>query len=241
MECIAPDEITEVQLIAYADGEGDSATIDHLRRCPYCAKRARAYAADQQVLRALFYRVECPDAHTLGEYHLGLLPPADRRVVEAHLQSCHLCAAEIAELRSFLDEVKIVPKKLSPLPPLKRLVARLTSPPPTPAAQQPAFALRGATASADFYQAEDIKIVIGLEADGVQAGRKMLVGFTARQGKPLTSLTGTQVQLRRSGATVAVERVDDLGNFAFGGLTSGEYELILATDREQVVIETVVV
>jgi hypothetical protein len=75
----------------------------------------------------------------------------------------------------------------------------------------------------------------------MRAGRKMLVGFTTRQGKPLASLMGARVQLRRSGDTLAVERVDDLGNFAFGGLASGEYELVLATDQEQVVIENIVV
>jgi len=240
MKCIAPDEITEIQLIAYADGEGDSATVDHIRRCPHCAERAHAYAANQRALRVLFRRIDCPDAHTLGEYHLGFLSPTERAVIEAHLEICRPCAGEIEELRSFLNKVKIKPKK-SPLSPLKRLIARPASSPPASPAQQPAFALRGGAAPADFYQAEDIRIVVGLEADGVQAGRKMLVGFTTRQGKPLESLTGTQVQLRRGGATLAIEQVDDLGNFAFGGLASGEYELVLATDQEQVVIETIVV
>jgi hypothetical protein len=240
MTCIATDQITEAQLIAYADGEGDSATVDHIRRCSHCAERARAYAADQQTLRTLFYRVECPDAHALGEYHLGLLDATEQAAIEAHLETCRLCAAEVEELRSFLDEVETMPTP-SPLPQLKRLVAhRLASPPPA-SAQQTAFALRGAAAPADFYQAEDIKLVVGLEADGMRAGRKMLVGFTTRQGKPLASLMGARVQLRRSGDTLAVERVDDLGNFAFGGLASGKYELVLATDQEQVVIENIVV
>jgi hypothetical protein len=52
-------------------------------------------------------------------------------------------------LRSFLDEVETMPTP-SPLPQLKRLVARrLTSPPPA-SARQPDFALRGAAAPADF-------------------------------------------------------------------------------------------
>jgi hypothetical protein len=242
MECIAPDKITEEQLLAYVDGEADSATLDHVRRCPYCAERARAYATDQQLLRALFYRVECPNAHTLGEYHLGLLSPNARAAIEDHLEICPLCAAEVAELEHFLQEEPITPPLLSASTQLKRLVARLTPLPPGAAAQQPAFAFRGtAAAPLDFYRAEDIRLVVGLEADGLRAGRKMLLGFTTREGQPVASLTGAQVRLRRRGETVAVEQVDSLGNFVFSGLTSDEYELVLATKQEQVVVERIVV
>jgi hypothetical protein len=105
-----------------------------------------------------------------------------------------------------------------------------------------AFALRGATsAPPDVYRADDIKLVIGLEADGSQAGRKMILGLTSREGQSLASLAGAQVQLRRGETTIAVEEVDTLGNFIFTGLLSGDYELILATGREQVVVETITV
>jgi hypothetical protein len=49
------------------------------------------------------------------------------------------------------------------------------------------------------------------------------------------------VQLKRRGETVAEEQVDSLGNFVFSGLTSDEYELVLATEQEQVVVERIVV
>lgn len=104
MKCIAPDEITGEQLLAYVDGEADGATLDHIRRCPHCAERARAYAADQQLLRAIFYRINCPEAHTLGEYHLGLLSPTRRAAVAEHLQTCPMCVADLAKLKDFLKE-----------------------------------------------------------------------------------------------------------------------------------------
>jgi hypothetical protein len=69
----------------------------------------------------------------------------------------------------------------------------------------------------------------------------MLLGFTTREGKPIESLTGARVQLSRRGQTVAMEQVDTLGNFMFSDLSSGEYELVLFTDREQVVIETILI
>ncbi|MEJ2555936.1 MAG: zf-HC2 domain-containing protein [Anaerolineae bacterium] len=241
MECIAPDKIIDEQLLAYVDGEADSTTVDHIRRCPYCAQRARDYAADQHVLRALFYRLECPDAHTLGEYHLGLLSPTEQAAVKDHLEVCPLCVAEVAELEQFLQEEPIAPPLSSASTQLKRLVARLTPPSPGAAAQQPAFALRGTAAPPDIYRAEDIRLVVGLEADGLRAGRKMLLGFTTREGQTVASLTGAQVQLKRRGETVAEEQVDSLGNFVFSGLTSDEYELVLATEQEQVVVERIVV
>jgi hypothetical protein len=242
MECIAPHEITEEQLLAYSDGEADDTTLEHIGRCPYCVERARAIAANQSTLRILFQRIECPSAHTLGEFHLGLLSADERAAINDHLKSCPDCVTEVSDLDHFLQDVPITLTAPPLQTQLKRLVARLATPPPGPAAQQPALAFRGAAAAPlDVYQAEDIKMVVGLEADGLRAGRKMLLGFTTREGKPIESLTGAHVQLSRRGQTVALERVDTLGNFVFCDLTSGEYELVLFTDQEQVVIETIVI
>lgn len=242
MECIAPYEISEEQLLAYSDGEADETTLKHIARCAYCTEQARAITANQSILRVLFQRIECPDAHTLGEFHLGLLSPDEHPVIEDHVNSCPDCSKEISDLEQFLQEVPI---KSTPHPlqtQLKRLVARPAPSPPDPAAQQPAFVFRGAAAAPlDVYQAEDIKMVVGLEADGIRAGRKMLLGFTTRENKPIESLSGAQVQLSRRGQAIAREQVDTLGNFIFSDLTSGEYELTLFTDQEQIVIETIII
>ncbi len=242
MKCIAPHEITEEQLLAYSDGEADDIAVEHIGRCPYCQEQARTIAANQSILRILFQRVECPDAHTLGEFHLGLLSADKRAAIDDHLKSCSECATEINDLAHFLRDVPIT---LPPVPlqtQLKRLVARPVTPPPGPVAQSPALAFRGAAAAPpDVYQAEDIKMVVGLEVDGLRAGRKMLLGFTTREGMPIDSLTGARVQLSRRGQAIALEQVDTLGNFVFCDLTSGEYELMLFTDQEQIVIETIVI
>jgi len=242
MKCIAPHEITEEQLLAYSDGEADDTTLDHMGRCPYCIEQARIIAANQSTLRVLFQRVECPNAHTLGEFHLGLLSADEQSGIKDHLSSCPDCATEVSDLDDFLQEVPIAPVAPCLQTQLKRLVARPVPPPPGRATQRPALAFRGATAPPpDVYQAEDIKMVVGLEADGSRAGRKMLLGFTTREGKPIESLTGARVELSRRGQTIALEQVDTLGNFVFCDLTSGEYELMLFTDQEQVVIEMIVI
>lgn len=242
MECIAPDEITEEDLLAYGNGEAGEIAIAHIDQCPYCAERALALATDQLALRILFHRVECPDAHTLGEFNLGFLTADEGAAIEHHLESCPHCTTEVKYLDRFLQEV---PSALV-VPPVqhqvKRLVARLAPSPPHPGTQQPSLVFRGAAASPpDVYQAENIRMVVGLETDGLRAGRKMLLGFTTREDKPIESLTGARVQLSRHGQTVAMEQVDTLGNFMFSDLSSGEYELVLFTDREQVVIETILI
>jgi predicted DNA-binding WGR domain protein len=104
MKCVEPGKITDEQIIAYVDGEADVATIEHVRCCAYCTGRARAYDLDQRALRAALYRVDCPEAQFLGEYHLGLLSPADQDAIEAHLRDCSLCTADLAKLERFLEE-----------------------------------------------------------------------------------------------------------------------------------------
>jgi anti-sigma factor RsiW len=96
--------VTDEQLIAYIDGEADIATTEHVRNCPVCTNKARAYYIDQQALRAALYRIDCPDAQTLGEYHLGLLAPADQAAIEEHMANCSLCMADIGKLDRFLEE-----------------------------------------------------------------------------------------------------------------------------------------
>ncbi len=242
MECVAPDEITQEQLLAYTHNEADDSSVAHIQRCAHCTERSRALAADQLVLRTLFHRVECPDAQVLGEFQLGLLSPTEQAAIQNHLNTCPTCVAEVRELDHFLQEASQVVNLPAPQHQIKRLVARLAPPAPDLEAQQPALALRGeAAAPADVYQAGDIKVMVGLEVDGLRAGRKMLLGFTAREGRPLESLSGAQVHLSQRGETVAIEQVDTLGNFLFSDLKSGEYELVLVTDQEQVVIETIVV
>ncbi len=173
---------------------------------------------------------------------MGLLFADEQSAIMDHLNSCPDCAKEVSDLEQFLQDVPIEFTAPPLQTQLKRLVARPASSPPGPVGQQPAFVFRGAaTAPLDVYQAEDIKMVVGLEADGIRAGRKMLLGFTTREGKPIESLAGAYVQLSRRGQAVALEQVDTLGNFIFSNLTSGEYELMLFTDQEQVVVETIVI
>ena len=242
MKCIAPNEISGEKLLTYGDGEADQSILDHIRCCPYCAQQARAITTDQLALRTLFYRIECPDAHTLGEFHLGLFSADEQAALEDHLRTCADCAAEIADLDHFLQALPIDPPTPSLKRPLKRMVARLTPAYTGSENQHPVPAFRGAAAApADVYLADDIKVVVGLEEDGLRTGRKMLLGFTAREGKPIDSLSGAHVELSHRGESIALEQVDALGNFVFSDLTSGEYELLLSTDQELVVIEAIAI
>ena len=73
-----------------AGGAGDSG--------PGALTRARL----ARRLGLLLGRFDCPSAHALGEFELGLGPAAERRRIEAHVQSCPLCAGELRVLRELL-------------------------------------------------------------------------------------------------------------------------------------------
>lgn len=58
--CINPTEIKEGDLMAYVDATADEAVIEHIRRCPACARQAEELAALQAALTARLYRFSCP-------------------------------------------------------------------------------------------------------------------------------------------------------------------------------------
>lgn len=46
-----------------------------------------------------------PSSTAIGEYHLGLLPPAETEVIRSHLAVCEKCQQELRTLTTFLQTV----------------------------------------------------------------------------------------------------------------------------------------
>ena len=55
-------------------------------------------------LRRALGCLNCPSAHQLGEYELGLLPAWLASAVAAHLGDCPACLDEVRALRAALDD-----------------------------------------------------------------------------------------------------------------------------------------
>jgi predicted anti-sigma-YlaC factor YlaD len=102
--CSAADGVTEEELIAYLDGEGDEAIKAHLGQCPRCTDRVGKYARLQNDLLTALFRGKCPPPEVIGGFHLGMLSRKAQARVVAHLAACAHCAGELEELKAFLEE-----------------------------------------------------------------------------------------------------------------------------------------
>ena len=81
MDCIEPGRIAAEDLLAYATGQADGQTVGHIAACPACQAEAATYATIDDTLRTRLYRVDCPDAQTLGELALDMLEARNHRRV----------------------------------------------------------------------------------------------------------------------------------------------------------------
>ena len=82
----------------------------------------------ERELRSSLYRFDCPDAHTLGEYQIGVLDPQESMRIAGHAAQCDECQADLRLLRQFLAEPIEVPETLGER--ARRIVATLFRPAP---------------------------------------------------------------------------------------------------------------
>lgn len=239
MACVRPPEVTEAELIAAIDGEADSATLAHLASCPHCAARARSIGQFQDHLRHTLFRQCCPPPETLGDYHFGLLKPARRRAIAAHLATCPHCTRELAELEAYLAELR---PELEPglVERVRVLVARLisTGTGGVGLGLQPAYGgLRGnEEAGPALYEADGYQVSLMIDADLNHPGRQVILGLVTGE-----STTGMDVHLNVDGHLVRATAVDEAGNFVLDELEPGTYQLILRHPALEIKIEPVTI
>ncbi len=166
----------------------------------------------ERTLTRKLYRVECPDPHALGEYHLGLLE--DRPEVTAHVRECRLCQEELAALERFLG--------VRERPPARVLLAQWL-PSLRVAEPAPAFALRGEPRmTSATYRAEEFTVTLSVHDDPRGADLRILSGVVT----PLDMAHGGRALL--SGPVHTAEApVDPAGQFAFDQVPAGRYTLEL--------------
>lgn len=171
-------------------------------------------------LTAALYRVTCPEATELGEYHLALLPDKRRAIIQHHLSECPHCTRELTQLRRYLDNLSpaldyTVAEKIN------LWIARLI--PSGSLSGTPALALRGEGEGPLTYEAGDAQLTIVIQDDPEQPGNKSLLGLVIG-----IETAGLQAHLWQNATQLATTAVDELGNFALTPLAPGRYELILS-------------
>ena len=241
MACVSPPELDDRTLLIYIDGEATPDTVAHLERCSHCRERAHRLARLQRRLTRLLYRIDCPSPLELGEYHLGMLPAVQMEAIGHHLEECPHCRQEIAQLEGYLADLA---PTLQPGPleqaveRVRVLIARLVSGGmPGPMAMAPAYAgTRGDESGAPLvYQADDVQVIVEVEADAERPDRKTVLGLVVG----LDEASDFKAHLWQAGQRVTTTAVDELCNFVLPGLLPGEYELVLAGPKLEIHVQRV--
>lgn len=225
MTCVAPPELADRELLAYIDDPADGRVAVHLERCAHCRERVKRLARVQERLTARLYRLSCPPAVELGEYHLGVLDTARAATIAAHVAGCVHCSREVAQLEGYLGDLAS-DLMIGPLEQFKEqvtvLVASLVGGAGR-AGPAPAFAgVRGEQAGPLVYQADDVQVVLEIQDDAEHPDRKTILGLVTGKDPQ-----GMQVSIWQDDQLVTQAPVDDLGNFLIPKLLSGSYELIV--------------
>jgi len=217
MKCISSPALDDSQIIRYVEGESDETVVAHINECAFCREKASQWALLQNRVKKALYQVSCPTPMELGEYHLGLLPPAQVLVIAQHLRECPLCRREAAELQDFLTA-----PDAGLLDTLKVLIARLINPAEngyTPAG----VALRGAAKGPLSFEADGVSIT--LEVQPAPNGQLALVGQLAADDHD--QWTGAKVELQQADAPRLTASMDDLGAFRFEGVHPGVIQVTI--------------
>lgn len=207
--------------MAYVDGVAGEAVVQHVRRCPACARQVQALAGLEAALASNLYRRTCPESDQLIAYHQGELEGNEKLVIAQHLRQCPHCARELAglaheervSLRQRLRAAIEVLEATLMMPPTQVAVVR-EAPEVTRAEQQ-------------VYRAGEIEIALSQQAVWAQPGRWDLSGQVRVGGRVPETIGGARVELYRGAGLIAIAAVDPRGHFAFAGAESADYDFSL--------------
>lgn len=101
MECETP--LTDDELSLALDGLAEETTMRHLAQCSACSARLAEMRRMDQVLQRRLRRFKCPSPQRLADFHAGMLDTDAAAAVQAHLEDCPRCQAELEMLIQFLD------------------------------------------------------------------------------------------------------------------------------------------
>jgi hypothetical protein len=176
-------------------------------------------------LKAVLYRITCPDGATLGNYHLGFLPEAAAAAISTHLAICPHCTQEVAQLELFLAETAVATPSPTPADRIKIWLAKQL-----PTGGQageflgtPAFAMRGGDTGPLMFEAGDAQLSFEVQDDPEHPGHKAILGLVLG-----IETEAVEVQLIQNEVLVTAVSLDPIGNFTISNVQQGEYALILS-------------
>lgn len=219
----------------------------HLEQCAACQQRLAEYTRLNDALVGRFYRRSCPSGIQISLYCEGLLADDERISIANHILECPLCAAEATFTRRFMQDAPAVAETgFSPLSSLQRVVGVLTK-------KQAQLVTRGdETAWPRQYRADGVDLSLHLSR--ASSGERMLLGILSSVDsvKSVDVFEGAAVELQAGSFPGNIEQemfeghiqrvlVDDLGNFVFHAVQSGDYILLIHLPEQDVVIEQITI
>lgn len=180
------------------------------------------------------YRAACPDSLELGEYHLGLVLGERKNWIQAHLGECRFCAAEIDQLKGFLEDLKpdlelsLAERAGSRV---QTWIARLL---PDPSQAGPAglgLALRGQPGALLSFEAGEAQLHLEVQVDPQHSDRRSLLGL-------LVGVSSEEVQAWLVSGADEVQRtpLDELSNFTFPGIPPDDYTLLVRGPEFEIIV-----
>jgi hypothetical protein len=218
----------------------DDLTADvrqHLAGCSTCNERAVLYQHLAARLTANLYRWDCPGTQEIGLYAAGLFRGKRRRALTLHLQRCPHCAEELQISKQFLASPS------NPIARRPRLIARLL---PHRMADGVLAGIRGGGSEGTEgwprqYQVNGISLSLHRAASPAGETGAMLLGLISRMEASPDTFTGVEVRLVASASAdqspLAIEQIDDLGNFILSPIPTGQFDLLIALPEGDLVIE----
>src|SRR6266516_7189468 len=109
MDCLHSMAPNDEELLNFAlDGEAlPNPKRAHLEQCESCQQRLARFKQVNDHLISQLYRHLCPSGTKLSFYCADLLPAEEKTHIAAHILDCPLCAAEVADTRRFIADVRI--------------------------------------------------------------------------------------------------------------------------------------
>jgi hypothetical protein len=254
MDCLNSIAPTDEELISFAlDDEALPAEANnHLQQCETCQQRLARYKQANTYLLSHLYRSQCPSGQELSLYCADLVSEEDRMRIANHVVDCPLCTNEVAETRKFLRTLDIeqslpsfsLGALLHPL-----FAIRVRQP-------QPQFAVRGSSDSSETpwprqYKAETVDLSLHLSF--TSKGERMLLGIMTSidPEENVEIFEGVAAELYTAPGPLTSNgdrptippllhtEVDDLGNFVFKPVPTGQYVLIIYLPNRELVIDDI--
>jgi hypothetical protein len=232
--CRCPPALDDLALIAAIDGEADGTTLDHLRNCPHCARRAHDFDELQQLLRQRLFRILCPSSDELAACQQGWLDARRREEILDHVRDCPFCSGE---LRLLIEAAQAAPT-ITPINRLRRIIAVALTP-PMGSPFGPAYgALRAGRYAGQYaYRAENLELTLDIQRISGHPGRLALVGMLLNEEGLVGGMSRATASLLSEDLVVSSATLDDLGSFVLEDVAPGDYSLSLRLPDIEVVVE----